>query len=336
MKKPHSLFYHISVFALAQIAWLLLLGIWIYWYVSNYIIFEKVGDQISPQLIYDGINSVPFIGGIVLLIGISLGMSFIFRHLNVQLRLHKLYDNFIANVTHELKSPLSSIQLYLETLNSRNVPLEKQKEFYKLMLKDSNRLKNLIDSILEISSLDQKNIAHDFHIYNAGDEIIKLSKEAILQFNLPEESISFEGTANCRFVIDKNALKIVFNNLVDNSIKYNLEKPKINLKMKCGLKKVIIEFTDNGIGLASEDQKKIFNKFHRIYNKDIPSVKGTGLGLYWSKEILKRHGGNISAFSEGKNKGTTFKIELPIYKSSKVRYINKLLRRSKEYEISRK
>jgi signal transduction histidine kinase len=336
MKKPRSLFYHISIFALAQIAWLLLLGIWIYWYVSNYIIFEKVGDQVSPQLIYDVVNLVPFIGGIVLLVGISIGMSLIFRHLNVQLRLHKLYDNFIANVTHELKSPLSSIQLYLETLNSRNVPAEKQKEFYTLMLKDSNRLKYLIDSILEISALEQKNIAHNFHIYNAGDEILNLTKETILQFNLPESSITYEGNANCRFVIDKNALKIVFNNLVDNAIKYSLERPKIILKMKCNLKKVIIEFTDNGIGLASENQKKIFNKFHRIYNKDIPSVKGTGLGLFWSKEIIKKHGGTISASSEGKNKGTTFKIELPIYKSSKVRYINKLLRRSKEYEISRK
>ena len=335
MKKPRSFLYHISVFTLAQIAWLLLLGIWIYWYVSNYIIFEKVGNQLSPQIIYDGTNLFPFIGGLVLLVGISFGMSLIFRHLNVQLRLHRLYDNFIANVTHELKSPLSSIQLYLETLNSRSVPIEKQKEFYDIMLKDSNRLKYLIDSILEISALDQKNVAHDFHIFSANETIINLAKEAINQFNIPENALTIEGKADCNFVIDKNAMKIVINNLVDNSIKYSHEQPKINLKMKCGLKKIILEFTDNGIGLALKDQKKIFNKFHRIYNKDIPSVKGTGLGLYWSREIIKIHGGSISALSKGKNRGTTFKIELPIYKSSKVRYINKLLRRTKEYEFSR-
>lgn len=335
MKKPHSILYHILIFVLAQIAWLLLLGIWIYWYVSNYIIFEKVGDQLSPQIVYDGVNIFPFIGGIILLLGISFGMSLIFRHLNVQLKLHKLYDNFIANITHELKSPLSSIQLYLETLNSRNVPPEKQKEFYELMLKDASRLKKLINSILEISVLDQKRISHNFHVYNSGQEIIRMVKESADEFKLPESSITIEGNAECLFVIDKNAIKIVINNLIDNAIKYSTNRPKINLKIKCGIKKIIIEFKDYGIGIPLDEQKKVFNKFHRIYNHEIPNVKGTGLGLYWAREIIKSHGGSISVSSEGKNKGTTFKIELPIYKLSKIRYINKLLQSTKEYEISR-
>lgn len=335
MKKPHSILYHILIFVLAQIAWLLLLSIWIYWYVSNYIIFEKVGDQLSPQIVYDGVNIFPFIGGIILLLGISFGMSLIFRHLNVQLKLHKLYDNFIANITHELKSPLSSIQLYLETLNSRNVPPEKQKEFYELMLKDASRLKKLINSILEISVLDQKRISHNFHVYNSGQEIIRMVKESADEFKLPESSIKIEGNAECLFVIDKNAIKIVINNLIDNAIKYSINTPKINLKIKCGIKKIIIEFKDSGIGIPLEEQKKVFNKFHRIYNHEIPNVKGTGLGLYWAREIIKSHGGSISVSSEGKNKGTTFKIELPIYKLSKIRYINKLLQSTKEYEISR-
>ena len=167
MKKRQSLFYHILIFVLAQSAWLALLGLWIYWYVFNYIVFKKVGDQVSPQLTYDITNVVPFVIGLVLLIGISFTTAWIFRHLNLQLRLNKLYDNFIGNVTHELKSPLSSIQLNLETLNSRNVPPEKRKEFINLMMKDSSRLQRLINSILEISALEQKKLAHDYQVYKA-------------------------------------------------------------------------------------------------------------------------------------------------------------------------
>ncbi len=140
MRGKHSLFYHILIFIIAQLVWLSLLGIWIYWYVSNYITYEKVGDQISPQLLYDVQNALPFVLGLILLIGLSFITSIIFRDLNVQLRLRELYDNFIGNVTHELKSPLSSIQLYLETLRQRDVPPEKQKEFLDLMMTDADRL----------------------------------------------------------------------------------------------------------------------------------------------------------------------------------------------------
>jgi two-component system phosphate regulon sensor histidine kinase PhoR len=94
-------------------------------------------------------------------------------------------------------------------------------------------------------------------------------------------------------------------------------------------KSFIIEFEDRGIGIPIKEQKKVFSKFHRIYDKDIPNVKGTGLGLYWVKEIIKNFGGRISLSSEGKYKGSTFRIELPIYESSKKRYINKLLKLTK-------
>ena len=89
MKKRHSFFYYVVIFILAQLAWISLLGLWIYWYVYNYIVFEKVGDQISPQLVYDVTNVVPFVVGLVLLSGLSFTTSLIFRHLNVQFRLTK-------------------------------------------------------------------------------------------------------------------------------------------------------------------------------------------------------------------------------------------------------
>ena len=279
---------------MTQLAWLALLGLWIYWYVTNYIIFEKVGDQLAPQVVYDERNVVLFVGGLVLLVGISFTTSLIFRHLNVQLKLTKLYDNFIANVTHELKSPLSSIQLYLETLLSRNVSEEKRKEFITHMMKDASRLNDLINSILEISAMEQKKVAYDYQIYPAEDVIRTLVNESMEQLKLTPESVIIKGRAPCECVVDKNAFKIVIDNLFDNAVKYSESQIQIIVTMKCFFKKFVVEVKDNGIGIAPSDQKYVFHKFQRIYDKNIPNVKGSGLGLYWVKEIIRFHGGKIS------------------------------------------
>lgn len=328
MKKSRSQLFLVLAFVFAQFAWLGLLGMWIYWYVSNYLIIKQVGDKLSPQIVIDSPNVMIFVGGIILIVGIATAMFFIFRNLTVQLKLTKLYDNFIANVTHELKSPLASIQLYLETLHSKDVPASKQKEFYGLMLRDSKRLKKLIDSILEISRLEKKRIAHNFHVYNADEVVRQLIKDSVEQFRLQEDAVKILGEAPCKCVIDKDAMQIVFDNLTDNAIKYSVNQAEITIKLSCEKKYLIIEFADKGIGIGQKNQKKIFYKFLRIDNKNIPNVKGTGLGLYWVKEIIKFHGGKTSAFSEGTNKGTTLKIELPIYQSSKRFYINRLLRQT--------
>ena len=313
MRRKHSFAYNLVIFILAQLVWLAVLLLWIYWYVKNNIIFEQVGETISPQIVYDAPSVFPFVGGIVLLTGLSVSLVLIFRHLNIQIKLNALYDNFIANVTHELKSPLSSIQLYLETLNSRDVPEEKKKEFYGLMMRDAERLKNLVNSILEIASMDKKKSYRDFEVYKADETIKKIILESAEQFQLNADSIKFSGDAGCDILLDRSSMKTVFDNLVDNSIKYSINPLKITVRFKRNAKKAEIEFSDNGIGIPNDQIKKIFQKFHRIYDKDIPNVKGTGLGLYVVREIIKNHKGKIAAISEGKGKGSIFKIELPIY-----------------------
>jgi len=326
MKKRHFIKHPVVIFVLAQLAWLSLVGIWIYWYVSNYIIFELAGDKVSPQLVSKSINLFALITGLFLLVAVLFGMYLIFIYLNKQLHLTKLYDNFIGNVTHELKSPLASIQLYLETLNIRKVPRNKQKEFIALMKKDANRLNYLINSILQISGLEQKKIAHSYDIYKAEPIVRKLISESIQQFNIPKEVVEINGDAPCSCVLDTNALKIVFDNLIDNAIKYSKDQVQLEIQMACKAKQFIIRVIDQGVGISATDQKQVFKKFHRIDDPDSPNVKGTGLGLYWVQEIIKYHGGKISVFSEGKDKGSTFKIELPIYQTAKKRYINSLLK----------
>ena len=316
----------VFAFIFAQFAWMSLLGLWIYWYVSNYIIFEKVGGQLSPQIAIDSPNVFIFIGGIILIVSIAIAIFLFFRNLTVQIKLTKLYDNFISNITHELKSPLSSLQLYLETLYNKDINAVKRKEFLEIMMRDSSRLNKLINSILEISRLEQKRIAHNFHVYEAGKVFPELIENSFAQFRVPPSSVQIENEADCNSVIDKDAMQIVFDNLTDNAVKYSSSNVGISVKIFCRMKKIIIEFRDNGIGIETHNLKKIFHKFQRISSKNVPNVKGTGLGLYWVKEIVKFHGGKVTAFSEGRDKGTLFRIELPIYKTSKKIYINSLLR----------
>ncbi len=227
MRGKHSLLYHILIFIVAQIVWLSLLGIWIYWYVSNYIVFEKVGDQVSPQLIYDAQNAAPFILGLILLIGLSVITALIFRNLNVQLRLTELYDNFIGNVTHELKSPLASIQLHLETLKKREVPPSKQKEFVEMMTKDADRLQRLINSILEISAHEKKKLIFNYQLLKADQVVKDLFEESFEKFRVEKENYNISGEAPCKIVAGKDALKIVFDNLADNAVKYSNGPVKI-------------------------------------------------------------------------------------------------------------
>ncbi|MFH1194803.1 MAG: HAMP domain-containing sensor histidine kinase [bacterium] len=328
MKKRHSATYLIIAFIFAQFAWMGLLGLWIYWYVTNYLIIEQVGDKLAPQIVIENANVWVFVGGIILIICVAVAMFFFFRNFSVQFKLTKLYDNFIANVTHELKSPLSSIQLYLETLMTRDVPKEKTNEFIDMMIKDAKRLNKLINTILELSRLEQKQIAHDYHVYNAQDIFSQLIKETVEQFRLPANAVRIAGSADCQCVIDQEAIGIVLDNLTDNAMKYSVNPVEIEINFKVQKKYLHIEFTDRGIGINSKEHKKVFNQFHRVHDKSIPNVKGTGLGLYWVKGIIKLHGGRITLNSEGRNKGTTIIIELPVYKSSKKFYINALLRRT--------
>lgn len=328
MPKRHSSLFLVIAFIFAQIAWLGLLGMWIYWYVSNYIILQQVGDKLSPQITMDSNNVLVFVGGIILIVGLAFILTLIFRNFTVQLRITKLYDNFIANITHELKSPLSSIQLYLETLKSKSVPKEKQAEFIGMMIKDSERLQKLINSILEISQLESKRISHDYRVYNADEIFPKMIESSRDQCRLSESEVTFEGRTDCRCVLDKNAMQIVFDNLVDNAVKFSMGKPFIKVNIFRVQSKIFILFCDRGIGIDAQDQKKIFQKFQRIYNNTIPNVKGTGLGLYWVREILKQHGGKISVSSDGLNKGSCFKIELPVYYPSRKDRIHSLLKKA--------
>ncbi|ACV69133.1 sensor histidine kinase [Desulfohalobium retbaense] len=332
MRQPRSFVVQVLIFVLAQVAWLVLLGLWIYWYTSNYMVISEVGPRLHSQLMSEGLNHLLLIGGLILLIAISTGMSLLFHRLSVQFKLTRLYDNFIANVTHELKSPLASIQLSIETMRMHELPREKQEEFFNMMLKDTDRLNNLISAILQVPALEQKKIAHDFQVHRMEELVPELVHESREQFSLPEKAIQISGDGGCDCVLDRNAFRIVLDNLVDNSIKYSREgvDTAIHIRMACERGKFILRFADNGVGIPLQHQEQVFEKFFRSHDTAMPSVKGTGLGLYWVKEIIRIHQGAIRVSSRGTNKGSTFRIELPQYAKGTERAAQRLLRLSRK------
>jgi signal transduction histidine kinase len=302
--------------------------LWIYRYIANYFILKQLRESVPPHLLSEGRNMFALVGGLILLIAVSIAMLLLFYRLNTQFKLTSLYDNFIASVTHELKSPVASMQLHLETMEQHAVPRRKRKEFIGLMLKDASRLEKLINAILEIPGLERKKIARDFQVYEVQDLIDELIAESIKQFNLPEEAVRVEGNAPCRCVMDRNTIKIVLDNLFDNAIKYSEDPVRISISLMCTSKLFVLEFSDHGIGILPKNQRLVFNKFFRIYDRYVPDVKGTGLGLYWARQIVRYHGGRIHVHSEGLGMGSTFRVELPIFGATRKLYLGRLLKRT--------
>lgn len=326
MRKRHSLVYHVSLFILAQLTLLTVLGLWIYWYVSNYIIFQKVGQRISPTIIAGRTGYFALVTGLVLLLLITILMSMLFKYLYGQVSLHRLYDNFIANVSHELKSPLSSIQLHLETLSMRQMSVVQQRDFLSMILGDVGRLNVLVDTILEISGLEQKRDLYRYSVHPMDSVIDRLVNRTRELFALSEDAIRISGEAHCVCVLDWEALQTVLNNLVDNAIKYNPQKADILIRLSATKRWFIMEIRDNGIGIPVREQKMIFNKFYRVSGRDSPCIKGVGLGLFRVREIVRAHGGKVFVQSCGEGCGTTFRIDLPVYREVKRRFTRKLLR----------
>lgn len=328
-KKIKKILHPIAIFVAVQWVWLSLVGLWIHFYISNHIIMMKVGNELAPQLRPGSYHILVLIFGIILLILLQGGFYFIFIYLNRQINLNKMHDHFLANITHELKSPLASIQLYLETLTSRQVPPEKQAEFFRLMINDTNRLRGMIDKIVGTIFIDSRRLAFNFKVFNMRTVIPRIVEDVLGKY--PEEirkKVFIENRIACRCVLDRNSFKIIFNNLIDNSIKYSNDGFMLRIRMQCDDKYYFLEIEDAGIGIPVKEQKRVFRKFYRVYGHEIPSVKGTGLGLYIVKEIVRYHAGKIKAESPGKNKGTKIRIELPIYKKTKTRLTNMMLKQT--------
>jgi signal transduction histidine kinase len=247
---------------------------------------------------------------VTLICGVVLNTIFLVR----EIQRNEQHDAFINAVTHELKTPVASIRLYLETLQSRPVEESKRKEFYQVMLEDSDRLLATIEQVLQtgrVGAVSRRLNLSRFEIDGLIQESIGKARTlhglapGALEFRPAGPPLVVEG--------DRDEVRAAVSNLIDNAVKYS--GPEVNVTVEAAEvdgKFVAVRVRDQGAGIAKPELKRVFKRFYRIPGPLGTRVKGTGLGLYIVRSVAKRHRGRVWAESEGPGKGSLFVLELPI------------------------
>jgi len=252
--------------------------------------------------------------GILLLIIIISGVILNTISLVREIHRNAQKDAFINAVTHELKTPVASIRLYLETLQTRAVDEEKRKEFYRIMLEDSDRLLATIEQVLRTGRMGAAGRGLNLMRVDLSALVQECVGRACALHRLPPESISFEPGAPISIMADMEEVRAAVSNLIDNAIKYSGKDVKVHVETERVDGYVLMRVKDAGVGIPKTELKRVFKRFHRVPGPLAARVKGTGLGLFIVRSVAKRHGGRAWAESEGAGQGSTFFLQLPVTK----------------------
>jgi signal transduction histidine kinase len=241
--------------------------------------------------------------------GLVLNTIFLIR----EIRRNEQHDAFLNSVTHELKTPIASIKLYLETLKTRDVSEEKKREFYEVMLADSDRLLGTVEQVLQASRTREKQRQLNLAEIDLGALLNETIATVKTSHHLDDTAIRFAEPADpIKMVGDRAEMKTVFTNLLENAVKYSVDDPKISVRLKNSMPaRAEVFIKDNGIGIERGDLKRVFKRFYRVSNASTKEKKGTGLGLSIVKSIIEKHGGRVRAESRGIGRGSTFFVQLP-------------------------
>ncbi len=216
--------------------------------------------------------------------------------------------NFLLSVTHELKSPIASIKLALETLLKRDLEKEKQTMLLSNAVNDSDRLNKLVENILLAARIDNSSFELYKENVNLSEYIEEGMKQTIQLFN-PTQKIQLDIQPNITFGIDKTIFPSILLNLFENAVKYSPESSIIKIILKEQGNGVTLSVSDEGAGISEKEKQKIFRKFYRVGSEEIRKTKGTGLGLYIVKYLVEKHDGTISV-KNNHPKGTIFEVIL--------------------------
>lgn len=249
---------------------------------------------------------------VLIMAGLALNTIFLVR----EIRRNEQHDSFINAVTHELKTPITSIRLYLETLQTREVDEAQRKEFYRIMLEDSDRLLHTVEQVLRAGRTgDRRRQLHPtvLDLGELAQECVELARK---RTHLDEKALHYvERLSNGHPALvkgDAEELRAAISNLIDNAIKYSDKQVNVSVEVaEIDDRNLAVHVTDQGIGIPRIHLKHVFKRFYRVPRRASLKVKGSGLGLFIVRSVINKHGGKVFAESAGEGLGSKFTIQLP-------------------------
>ena len=244
---------------------------------------------------------------LLILLGVITYLTLSIKAINLTRR----QSNFIDSVTHELKSPIASLKLYLQTMNKRELSDDEREKFLKFMADDVDRLDGLISHLLDARTME-KNIADKRFVTLQLDQLIRDCAETVCtRYRVPPKTISLD-LKPAKIVAERVDAMMIFRNLIDNAVKYAGTPPQVHVTMRKERSEVIIEISDNGEGIPKALRRKIFGRFVRLGDELQRKKPGTGLGLYIVRTLTKRLSGRVRVLDRDKKSGTVFEVRLPV------------------------
>jgi signal transduction histidine kinase len=248
---------------------------------------------------------------VLIITGLVLNTIFLIR----EIRRNEKHDAFINAVTHELKTPIASIHLYLETLKTRTVDEQQRREFYDVMLADTDRLLHTVEQVLRAGRADHRRQRTISTIIDVGELVRDCLELTRVRYHLGEDALHYTDDLDGQRVFvkgDTDEIRAAVSNLLDNAVKYSDKEVQVSVAVEApDSKSIVVRIADEGIGIPTAQLKHIFKRFYRAPGRVMARVKGTGLGLFIVQSIVKKHGGRVFAESEGRGHGSTFTIQLP-------------------------
>jgi signal transduction histidine kinase len=293
-----------------QLIWVVMVVFWVYWFIGRSHEFRELALRYKPELVTKGVEWLVLVEGLLMLVAILAGVYIIFLYWRRQAKLYLQQRSYISQLTHELKSPLASIQLHLETVKLRDLPKDKLDGFIDTMLSDTDRLNVLTSNLLMATRIEFRQLGEKAKRIDFSKFVSEyLDKK---RGDLPEGGrITTEIEPDIYAVIETEGMEMALRNLLENALLYSPVSPEIRVALRRSGRQCVLEFQDNGKGLNKSELDPIFDMFYRVRTPG-ENIRGTGLGLYIVKSVVNAHGGKISVESEGPGKGCTFRISLPL------------------------
>ncbi len=314
MRQARWLFHPITVFIFSILALGLSLALYIYWYINvssgmQDLVkrFNIAPDQVLAPQAWLVIMVLSILVGIILM-----GIFTIFVYNQKTLQLYQLQQNFINNFTHELKTPVTSLKLFLETISKHNLPREDQLKYIAYMLVDVGRLSDHINRILNLARLESKSYKGIFEKTDISLAIENIAKTNSPLFKDCKIRISNPVNSSCVYLVDQLLFETLVMNLLTNAARYNKsESPTIGIRFYQEKRNLNIEFKDNGIGINKKEAKKVFRKFYQARRSGSALSRGSGLGLNLVQSIARLHKWRVNAKGRMDATGSVFTLVLP-------------------------